>query len=413
MDKALVARWESRVIWTGAVVLAVAVLAWVFPREAAASVGSMTLPALAILGLVLALVLASEWPWLLGLVGVLGVTLLLGWNHASDTSTSHFSGACLGVLAMVLIGRSVRTPAHMRLAVALFLGGGLVMLCLGLAGAPVRLGSVVDAALPMAMPPVRLGLSGLQDGIVNPNALAAAVLLVAPMGLAVLVFGTRARRDRWVLYPMSAAVVGVGGVVLAISDSRTAWVAIWITLVGLLVSRSGSVWVRVIMGTVVAAPVVLVINMAFVLDQETVRRTTDDVWRSAQDRAYILGQGIEHLRQSPFLGIGVNEFRTVFRPNPSAAAHAHNMALQTALDVGIVGSAAYWAIMGLLINYARGVARGTSGLARSVALGGALSLVLVSLFGLTDAVSLGARIGLFQWMAGGLILAAHHIREEM
>jgi hypothetical protein len=34
----------------------------------------------------------------------------------------------------------------------------------------------------------------------------------------------------------------------------------------------------------------------------------------------------------------------------------------------------------------------------------------VSLFGLGDAVSLGAKIGLFQWMASGLILTAWRLQ---
>lgn len=392
-----------------ACVLAVGTLAWVFPREAAALTGPWTLSALSIIGLLLALGLAGDWRVLRVLLAMLAVTLLLGWNPASTTSTSHVAGTCLGILVMVLMGQAVRTDQHLRLAIFAFLAGGLVMLVVGLMGAPVRAGSVAEMILPISAAPSQLGLAGLGDGIVNPNALAAAVLLVMPLGLAVLLQGLREPRNWLVLLPLSVVVVAIGAMTLVICNSRTAWVAIWLTVVGFLVRPGGAPWWRGAAGAVVVAPVLQLLYIAATLDQEAFLGAAGEFWRSAQDRAYLLSEGLEHFRQSPWLGIGVNEFRVVFRPNPSPAAHTHNMVLQTALDVGLVGSVAYWGVVAFLLYRAREVARTASawpGLNRIAAIGSALSLILVSLFGLTDAVSLGARIGLFQWMAGGLILAA-------
>jgi hypothetical protein len=52
------------------------------------------------------------------------------------------------------------------------------------------------------------------------------------------------------------------------------------------------------------------------------------------------------------------------------------------------------------------VVRETDGLPRRLALGSALGIIGVHLFGIADAVSLGARVGLFQWLSAGFILAA-------
>ena len=46
-------------------------------------------------------------------------------------------------------------------------------------------------------------------------------------------------------------------------------------------------------------------------------------------------------------------------------------------------------------------------------MGSGLALVAVTLFGLADAVPLGAKIGILQWAAAGLILAAHHVHAGL
>jgi hypothetical protein len=46
-------------------------------------------------------------------------------------------------------------------------------------------------------------------------------------------------------------------------------------------------------------------------------------------------------------------------------------------------------------------APGPSALARHVAAGAGLSIVGIHFFGLADAVALGAKVGLFQWISPG------------
>lgn len=403
---------EALLLLVAALILGAGTVAWVFPEQAAAVAGFGALPALAILSLALAVILAAEWPLLRGLVAVLALTLLLGWNAESATSTSHLAGVCFGLLAMTLAGRVLRTSGQLRLAMLVFLAGGLAMMLLGLAGSSARSGPVATSLLPDSVPNVQLGLAGLGDGLVNPNALAAAVLLVGPLGWAVLIHGTGVRRDWLGLLPLSVLVVVTGGLVLVISDSLTAWAAIWLTVVAFLIRPGGARIARWTAGFVVASPLLLLWSAAIALGQDAFAGVAAEVWRSVHDRAYLMREGLELFKESPWLGIGLNEFRAVFRPNPSPAAHAHNMILQTALDIGVLGSIAYWSLLAFLIGRARSIATTASRLPRSVATGAALSLILVNLFGLTDAVPLGARIGLFQWLAGGLILAAGHARSE-
>ena len=145
-------------------------------------------------------------------------------------------------------------------------------------------------------------------------------------------------------------------------------------------------------------------------------RDVNNGWVSARGRAQIMSQALDRLQQSPWLGIGLNEFRHVYAPRAGDlpqgedVVHVHNMVVQTALDIGLVGSAAYWGILIVLWVRASQAARAVSTVARTAAVGSAFALVAVNLFGLTDAVTLGSKVGTLQWAAGGLILAAWQIR---
>lgn len=394
-------------------VLLTGMVAWVFPNQALDLGGAWAFPTLALSALLLAVGLSVEWQWLRGLIPVLAFTLVLGWNPSSTTSTSHFAGASFGLLAMLAAGRMIGTPRLLRIAVMVFLVGGLALLLVGLAGSTARMGTLIDSISPVELPRFELGLVGLPPGgDVNPNALAAATLLIVPLAVSLLLGRTFERFDRLVLFPLALIVTLTGTLILAITHSRSAWIAIWLVLVGLLVRGIKSGPWRVVTGTMVLAPLFLAVFAVLLLNQESFMREAGNSWSSARVRAQIMAQGVEQWRESPWRGIGLNEFRTVHSPKAGEIttdediAHAHNIFLQTALDVGLVGSAALWAIIGLLLVRARQAARGVSRLARSVAAGSALALVTIALFGLTDAVSLGSKVGTLQWIVGGLILAS-------
>jgi O-antigen ligase len=394
-------------------------LAWIFPRVASARAGEWLTPGLACAALVLTVVMA--WPWRLLRVPLLTLALMLvvSWNHGSATSTSHFAGASLGCLAMVTVGAWAQTPWRLRMAMLVFLCSGAAILLVGLAGAaippPVRSALTY---LPAKLPSIRLGLAGLDKrGEVNPNALASVVLLVLPLAIAVTVHGRRRRIDRWTLLPAAVAVVAVGTMTLGMTLSRTALIAVWLMALGLLVRGMRSPLHRLVAGAIVLAPLlILTARLAFVITQDEAYIDAQYGWVSARSRTQIQGQALDMWRQSPWLGIGLNEFRHEYAARPgdipqeADIAHAHNIVLQTALDIGLVGSLAYWTVLGVLWVRASQAAGGRSKTARAAAIGGAFSLIGVTLFGLTDAVPLGAKIGTLQWIAGGLILASWHVR---
>ena len=203
---------------------------------------------------------------------------------------------------------------------------------------------------------------------------------------------------------------------LAVAQSRSTGFAIWVLLIASLIRGPRSLlWRLPAAAVLAAAPLVAVVSVRWI-EREAFAQKAIDIWVNVLDRAQIMASGVEHLKTSPWLGIGLNEFRHVYKVpvtyDKYDVAHAHNVFLQTALDVGMIGLLAYCGILGFLLFRAHQASRGPSVLARSAAIGGAISLAAISLLGLTDAVSLGAKIGAFQWLAGGLILGAWRLQAN-
>jgi hypothetical protein len=116
--------------------------------------------------------------------------------------------------------------------------------------------------------------------------------------------------------------------------------------------------------------------------------------------------------------MGMNAFRKVvhilyplFTISPDHDfASAHNHLLQAALDLGIPGMTAYVGVWGatavLLVRVWR---RSSDLLHRRLALGLIAGLLAQLVYQTTDAIPLGAKVGVFWWIALALTAALHRI----
>ena len=137
--------------------------------------------------------------------------------------------------------------------------------------------------------------------------------------------------------------------------------------------------------------------------------------RSIENRRDIWGAGLGALRESPWFGIGFNAFRheiAVVQGRPRWP-HAHNILLQTMLDTGLFGALVYVVLLCTLLWGAYRVSRGTGSVRRLVAPGAALALIGIHVFGIVDAIALGAKVGMFQWFAAGLVVSAMRLEREV
>lgn len=264
-------------------------------------------------------------------------------------------------------------------------------------------------------------LSGLTGLTVHPNQLAGLICLYLPL-IVSLLLAPRAVR----LSPLLRLALGLAGLwtvaVLILTQSRGGWIGalaglfilllLWATL---LPSSSYRTVMRaiVIIVAIVGLGAILWIGPAELRDlwlnppPETVVGTLTTL----NYRKELWPWAITAVADFPFTGVGLGAFReVVFRLYPLSFApgqdigHAHNIFLQTALDVGLPGLVAYVAL--LLVAVAAGwrAARRDATL-RAVSLGLLAGLAALHVFGLADALALGAKPGIVFWLALGLLAA--------
>lgn len=384
----------------------------------------------AVAALVAGGVLVATWPRLRYFVWLLILATIVAWFAMpahDDLALRHFAGIALGLLAMGAVARWCRTEARLTAAAALFVAAAAGAVIVGLASISVDTTKFINTdsvrARPLftQLPRLQLGLPGLQnDGRVNTNALAGTALLVAPMCVALVFLPRRRMRHEFALRLLGIGSTVVVLLALGLTLSRTAWLAAWITL--LVFSLSCRRWRRVI--GVLAWMAMTAVAVAALMHLRSSQPDDFDqgvkyTQSSAQERLDIWRHAVAQLKARPIIGIGINQFHLAYAPRivygsenvAHAHAHAHNELLQVALDVGLLGLVGYLGLhLGLLIRAAQ-AARARATAAGAIAAGAGMSLVALHLFGVGDAIALGAKVGLFLWVAAGLILAAWRLQR--
>lgn len=280
--------------------------------------------------------------------------------------------------------------------------------------------------------PVRVtGLPGAEGGI-HPNELAGALVWVVPvvvMGAVALVsapkwFASQSGRGKvrgeplsgWWLLLGSAMVICTG--VLVLSQSRGGYLATMVTGLVIVVLLAWGRWrwlVVSLVGAGVIGGVVLVnqVGMQAVVDlvvKNLPVGNTGLTLSTLNGRVEIWIRAVQAIHDVPLMGLGMNVFRRAifvlyptFKVNASFdLGHAHNEVLQAALDLGLPGLVGFLALyvgaVGMLVRTIRG-----SGVWRLLALGLLGGLLAHFVYGVTDAVALGAKPGFLFWWLLGLV----------
>jgi putative inorganic carbon (HCO3(-)) transporter len=237
---------------------------------------------------------------------------------------------------------------------------------------------------------------------------AGTLTLVFPLQVALL--AGRARpipggRPAW-LWAQVVLLLLTGGLLL-LAQSRSSWLGLAAGL-ALLLAWSGRRG-RWLAGAAAAA----VLAIALVAAGALASAAQAPLDGGLSDRREIWLRALYVIRDYPLTGLGLNAFRSVmprlyplYRTSPDFNfAHAHNLLLQAAVDLGLPGLAAYlalwWAAGAALVAAHRAA---VDPWLRVLARGLGAGLAAHFVFGLTDAVSLGAKLGIFFWFA--LALAA-------
>ncbi len=389
---------------------------------------------------------------------VLVIMLLVSvWaTYSIEQSLEKISGLILGLGAFFAIVRESRKPWGWGLSLAAFLAGGLGWALLGFLGMnyPVRFSFL--APVISRIPVIFQDLPGAESGLQH-NAVGGTLTWVLPLFCTLSVYLSKYKIEKrvtektWVRFTQSRVAVWglrIGlwlgtlflGLVLLLTQSRGSYLAFGITVLGMLFLVMPKRWRWILL--VFVCLVVLVLGVLIVregswqgfIDQLGLSGEEGLSTRTLDPRLEIWSRAIYGVQDFPLTGMGMNTFREMvhvlypfFTISPELEldiAHAHNEFLQAALDLGVPGLIAFisiyiisfWMLVKIWKNPSvEGVSPKTSNervtfivsqdliLKKALVLGLGGGLFGHLIFGMTDAITLGAKPGIFFWMLLALI----------
>ena len=351
---------------------------------------------------------------LLGIALGVGILVSADPTETLPKATSVVLGLAVWRFVVIAVGRR----HHVALTVAL-----LLLICLGFSVTGVlSLRELPKIPVLTAANPFRnLALPGLAQLSTHPNQLAALISFFLPL-LVSLAVGPQPgpRRHLWRMALALVAILVVA--ILILTQSRSGWLAtaaglftlaaLWSAALPPSRARRG-LRLLVVLGIVGAVAVVVWIGPTTLWELwlNPPADTAVGTLRTLGVRRAIWPWGATAVADFPFTGVGLGAFRqVVFRLYPLPPwpdydlGHAHNIFLQTALDTGLPGLVAYLAVLFVAAAVGWRVARRDPGF-RAVSLGLLAGLVALHVFGLADALVLGAKPAVVFWFALGLLAA--------
>lgn len=390
-------------------------------------------------------------PLTLLMLGLSGLFWLVALIRRRPWPYTPFNGAVFLVALMVGVGALVTQSPDLSLpkATGLILGlavfravaqmGGRERLKWALAGLVLAaLGVWALGLLDLRWPDKIPGLQALlnrvprhvtslpdtPEGGVSPNQLAGVMALLLPIPLAALVANGWPRRS------LSAMLLGLGGMAiwggtLFLTQSRGGWVG---GLAGVLVffilwGVSGQRrWQQVVGLTLPALALLVIVAALLALGSQRIGQALYGATEGAvettvgsisfQGRMEIWSRALRTIRHFPLTGCGLGTFRRavhVLYPLVLVSpdwdiAHAHNVFLQVALDLGLPGLVGYLALLAVAgwAGWQRAKAGGAD---RWLALGVLAGLVGYHVYGIADTVALGSKPSFLFWWLLGLLAA--------
>ncbi len=248
--------------------------------------------------------------------------------------------------------------------------------------------------------------------VINPNALAEALLPALPLAAALALTPGWTRR-RWARPGMALLVVWLMAVLLMM-QSRGAWLAVGVVLPLLAVLR----WPRLIGPALLlpAAGVVAAVWAGPALLDALASGGAGAATSGFAERVEIWQRARSILRDAPFTGLGLDAFEYVvpvlypyilIGPD-TLIPHAHNLPLQVGADLGLPGLVAWGAVLLCLLLMAGGALRDrTRPLEWALAAGALGALVATLVAGIFGATNWGIKPAFLFWMVAALVVLLH------
>ena len=313
-------------------------------------------------------------------------------------------GLLLGIVLYYAVVNWADTAARLTVVAAGLIGAGL-----GLALLAPLAGGIEVTRIAALLPPVLTGLGQRLTDAVNPNVLAGALTLLAPLALGLFLF--RPARPWLRILAGLGALVMIG--IIALTRSRGAWLALAAATLLLVTLRWRRGWLALPLGAAAGGVMLWQIGLPRAADLLMATQALG----GAEQRLEIWSRALYMIQDFPFTGIGMGTFQQVanllypfFLAGPDAEVpHAHNIFLQVGVDLGLPGLIGWLALFGLVGVAAWRVYRWgfASENKHNAGLGAGLlaSQVALLVHGLTDAPLWGTRPAVIVWIGWGLTMA--------
>ena len=360
---------------------------------------------------------AVSWPEFVRFVW--GMAVLLGVANWCAAGGSHVHSDGLQ--------RSVK--AHMTAATAAYFALGVAFSSVGMLALRSTSKMPLLGDLANLIPEATWLPESIAQGF-NANRVAGVAVLFLPLALGIALGPLTTRRSSQTGILVKIAAVGLVfffGAVLLLTQSRTALLAsvVAVILVSVLAGRRGLIPLVVIAIFVVAAldvfgPSGLVRTFSVGAGSAATAEGQPSLWgrvmedRNVAGRLVIWQRALHGIADQPLTGMGLAGFEVRsqepypampdWHPDPDVV-HAHNLFLQTGLDMGLPGLLALVAVVAVAVWEVVAIYMGTRATSPArfwdIGLAGALCAFVV--YNMLDAVTVGARPAVAYWYLLGLI----------
>ena len=327
------------------------------------------------------------------------------------TSLPRVLGLLFATTIFLAVRAFVRTIEQTTVAFALLSCAGLAVGLLGLVGTDWRVEyAKVALFLPLydRIPRLLSSVTSSQGTIpgFHPNEVAAICAVLVPVALATALLAWKriVTRKQYgnLLGILALASIAVLSMYLILSVSRAAWLglALGLAVAAFVYGRRYGLLLVAVLGI---AAVALWVWVGRSIDLSGLLTTTDFLWTAESwgrpTRYQMWGRGLMLIAEHPLLGIGPNMFPILAGfelTEPGSVPHAHNMFIQVALDFGLPGLGIFGYMLLAALKGVR-VISATANPRRLLCAGLVGSIVTYCVFGLVDAVAVGAKPTFIPW----------------
>jgi putative inorganic carbon (HCO3(-)) transporter len=353
-------------------------------------------------------------------IPIIGMTLMLGISMLATFSPSlslpKVAGIYFGIILYFVIINNLSWNLATHLLLPAILVAGFTIAGLSLFGmewteSKLPIVGPVLKDISQQIPRLMTNLPRTREGI-STNQLGGTLVLFIPLQTTYLIYTIKTIKEKtWTWMRVMSSSVGLAPTlfVLLLTQSRGAIASAFIVVSGLSIFYLRKRWWVMVALLLLAFAVAGVLIFSPETGQAFINENFVESELILSARPIIWSSACRIIQDYPLTGIGLDTFPSILAaryPNfliPAEQAlmitHAHNLYLQTALDLGVPGLIAFLALLAIagwmLLTTVKEAA---SPLVQNVAVGLLLGLGAQFIYGWIDCIALGQKPSIFFWV---------------